>query len=136
MADWTLETEDPKELKYSISAHVALEDSDTETWGVAKDTDGSFQWKTGDGELVGTWSRSPSDGLIHVFLETPLLALVNKATQHFAELARQRETAVDAPKSKGARAPRAPKVVEKSEAELEAEERMNKIASLRSKIKR
>ena len=40
---------------------------------IEKDVEGSYSWKPGEGSIVGTWSRSPADGLIHVFLETPYL---------------------------------------------------------------
>lgn len=95
-------------LSYQVNAHIALEDSDTQTWGMAKDTEGSFTWKTGEGVIVGKWSRSPVDGLIHLFLETPIMALVDKATQRFAEYAEMRREKAVSPKSGRTRTPKVP----------------------------
>ncbi len=111
---WQTETEEeqPKDeqpkLDYQVKAHIALEDSDDQTWGIVKDTEGDYGWKTGGGATIGTWSRSPSDGLIHVFLETPIMALVDKATQHFAEYAEKRRADLATLKS-GSRTPRTPR---------------------------
>lgn len=102
------EDSQPK-LEYQVNAHITLEDSDTQTWGMVKDTEDNFLWKPGEGILVGKWSRSPVDGLIHVFLETPLMALVDKATQRFAEYAERRRTTSSAPKTRS-KSSRTPKV--------------------------
>lgn len=97
------------QLEYQVTCHVVLEDSDTQTWGMARNTEGDLLRQPGEGELVGRWSRSPVDGLIHVFLETPIMALVDKATQRFAEYAEmRREKALSSPKSGKTRAPRTP----------------------------
>lgn len=101
--------ERPAILEYKIKAHVALEDSDIHTWGVTKDIEGSYTWKPGEGQIVGTWSRSPSDGLIHVFLEEPISALVDKATQSFARLAETRKTETPRTKTTRTRAPKTAK---------------------------
>lgn len=94
MTNWQPEADEewPETPQYQIKAHVALEDSDTQSWGITKDVEGNFLWKPGDGSIVGTWSRSPVDGLVHVFLETPLAALIDKATLRFAEYAERRRT--------------------------------------------
>ena len=119
----------PDELRpelpaYQIKAHVALEDSDTHSWGIVKDTEGSFAWKPGDGQIVGTWSRSPNDGLIHVFLETAIQGLVDKATLRFAEYAENRRTEVSKPKASRTRTP-------KEQPSPEPNEELVKIDSLR-----
>ncbi len=96
----------PELPAYQIKAHVALEDSDTHAWGILRDTEGSFAWKTGVGEIVGTWSRSPVDGLIHVFLETAIQGLVDKATLRFAEYAERRRTETSKSKVPRTRTPK------------------------------
>jgi len=122
MTTWETEEDDeveqPGKLEYQVKAHVALEDSDKETWGMVKDTEGNFIWETGQGALVGQWSRSPVDGLIHVFLETPIQALVDKATQQFAKYAETRRTQkIEAPghKTRKARTPKEPEPEPQSE---------------------
>ena len=70
---------------------------------------GNYALKPAEGELVGNWTRSPVDGLIHVFLETPLQALADKAVQGFAKYAEMHRMAIPAPKSTKARTPRTPK---------------------------
>ncbi len=120
--------EEPKgeqpELEYQVKAHIALEDSDGESWGIVKDTEGSLAWGPGKGATIGTWSRSPQDGLIHIFLETSIMALVDKSTLAFAKYAEQRRADVSTTK-KGTRAPRVPKV------EPGPSEEMVKIGNLR-----
>ena len=117
--------ERPAKQEYQVKSHVALEDSDGESWGIARDTENDYSWKTGEGQIVGTWSRSPSDSLIHVFLETPIQALVDKATQHFAEYAEARRMVE--PVSKKARAPRAPKAEPEPSEELIAIDNIRKL---------
>lgn len=96
MSTWNTE-EDTKLLEYQVKAHIVLEDSSEESWGLARDTEGSFDRKKGEGPVVGTWSKSPVDNCYHVFLETPITALVDKATQRHVELARMRRERVTKP---------------------------------------
>lgn len=115
MSSWDTESEkesqkeQPETPEYKVRAHLALEDTDTHDWGLVKDTEGNICWKRGEGQLVGTWSRSPSDGLIHICLETTIMALVDKATLQFAKYAEKRRTEIAAPKARSSRGPRAPK---------------------------
>lgn len=98
----------PVKLDHQVKAHIALEDSDKENWGMVKYLEpGNYALEAGEGELVGNWSRSPKDGLIHVFLEDPLTALVDKAIQQFAEYATRRKAEAAAPKTRKARVPKA-----------------------------
>ncbi len=108
---WETETEEEKPgmPEYQIKAHIALEDSNSHDWGVARDTEGSFVWEPGVGPITGTWTRSPVDGLIHVFLETPTTALVDAATLRFVELAEKRlakEATVSKPTTRKKAAPK------------------------------
>ncbi len=99
----------PVKLEYQIKAHVVLEDSVKEDWGMVKYVEpGTYVLEAAEGELIGNWSKSPTDGLIHVFLETPLQALLDKATQHFAEHAARRKEQPTEKKAKRARAPKTP----------------------------
>lgn len=91
MSNWETERDEQK-LEYQVKAHVVLEDSDKETWGLAKFIESSFSGELG--EVVGTWTKSPVDNCYHVFLETPIMALVDKATQHHADLVKKRHEGV------------------------------------------
>lgn len=130
---WETEAEEPEYpdkaifngKEYVVKVHIALEDSDNETWGMVRDTGGNLLWKPGDGPLVGKWSRSPSDGLIHVFLTTPTQALLDTAIRTFHEYAEKRKAEPRGTKSGRARTPRAPK------AEPIPNEDLIKISSLR-----
>lgn len=81
--------ENVRVLSYGVRAQVVLEESDRETWGMAKWIESSFSDK--EGEIVGTWSKSPTDNCYHVFLGTPLEALSDKATQAHLELVKKRQ---------------------------------------------
>lgn len=96
---WETEEESPeeKELEYQAKAHIVLEDSDTETWGVVRDTEGVLDRKPGDGPVIGSWSKSPVDNCYHAFLQTPIMALADKATQKYVELAAKRVQGYVAP---------------------------------------
>ena len=110
---WETEVDEQTKLVnlYSqIGAHITLDDSGKEeVWGIAKYLEpGQFSLKAVEGEPVGYWTISPTDGLIHVFLKTPLHTLVDKAVQQFIKYAEIRKTEVTAPKSTKARTPRSP----------------------------
>ena len=60
-------------------AHIALEESDTEDFGIVKDTRNDIMWVSGKGDIIGTWSRSRVDGLIHISLLTSIEALYDRA---------------------------------------------------------
>ncbi len=123
--------ERPVQQEYQIKAHVALESSDSQMWGVARDVEGSYTWKPGEGQIVGTWSRSPADGLVHVFLETPLTALMDKATQNFVRLAEKREAekreADTSSKTRKTRTPKREKPAEEPDEALTAIENIRKL---------
>lgn len=76
--------------EYKPKAHLVLEGSNTEEWGVVKDCHGNVNYVPEDAELVGTWNKY-SNGVIWVSLETSLQALQNKATLLMAEMAKARE---------------------------------------------
>jgi len=118
----------PVSLEYQVKAHVRLEDSDKENWGMVRDIGPVLDQVFSEGELVGTWTHSPVDGLIHVHLETPLTALVDKATQKLAEyVERRRQTSETKATRARTRTPRAPK----PEPEPEVSENMAKIGDIR-----
>ncbi len=94
MYNWDTE-EDKQKLEYQVKAYLVLEDSDKFTWGAVRDTEGNLDRKKGEGELVGNWSKSPIDGCYHISLETSIMALVDKATQRFADLAMKRREGVE-----------------------------------------
>lgn len=132
MSSWDTEgekesqEEQPVTPEYKVKAHIALEDTDTHDWGLVKDTEGDICWKSGEGQLIGTWSRSPSDGLIHICLETTITALVDKATLQFAKYAEKRRTEIAAPRTRSSRGLRAPK------AEPEQSEALTMLDSVRN----
>ncbi len=101
----------PAKLDYQIKAHVVLEDSLSENWGMVKYLKpGTYSLEAIEGEIVGNWSISPTDGFIHVFLETPLTALADRAVQEFAKYAEMRKDTASIPKSikSRTRTPKAP----------------------------
>lgn len=102
------------QLQYGIKAHVALEDSDKAEWGIVRDTERSLNWKTGEGAIVGTWSRSPIDGLFHVFLEPSIEALHDKTVRLYENYVHARSTQESATKVRRTRTPK-PKVTEPEE---------------------
>ena len=123
------------DLPSPTRAHVALVDSDKYDWGIAEYTEGNFEWAEPDREkvVVGNWSRSPADGLIHVFLETPIAALQDKAIQALMDYAEKRR-AKETPSAKKPRT-RAPKPEKVQEPDAH-DENLAKIASLRQKLGR
>lgn len=95
---WELEQEDDRpQLDYQVKSHLVLEDSDKETWGLVRFIGNSVFFEPGQGEVVGTWSRPPIDDHYHVFLETPITALVDKATQLHVELVKKRREGLARP---------------------------------------
>lgn len=92
MSTWDTEKEEMS-LDYQVKAHLVLEDSDRETWGLARFIKGTF-FELGQGEVVGTWSKAAFDGRYHISLETSIMALVDKATQLHDDLVRKRREGV------------------------------------------
>lgn len=72
-------------LENKPKAHIVLEDSDTEDYGVVKDTRNDIMWVAGNGDVVGTWSRSKVDGLIHISLIDSINALYDRAVMSWAK---------------------------------------------------
>lgn len=85
-------------------AHIVLEESDTEHTGLVKDTLCDINWISGQGETIGTWSRSRIDGLIHIKLLTSIEALYDRAINTWAEFAKER-AAQKLQKARGVRGP-------------------------------
>lgn len=122
----------PEPTEFQIKAHVALIDSDKEQWGIAEFTEGDFGWAPGEGQPVGTWSKSPVDGIFHVFLETPLAALQDRAVQSFKEHAERRSASTTTKKT---RTPGKARVRKEPEPEV-VDENLAKISALRNIFKR
>lgn len=119
--DWETEEDSPEEaasLDFKPKAHLILEGSDQFEWGVVKDCKGCINFVPEDAVAVGTWNKY-RDGVFWVSLTTPIEALRDRATQLFAELARNREKQIAAGVfAKGApkaRKPRKEKVPEEPE---------------------
>ena len=123
------------DIPAQVKAHVALIDSDKYDWGIAEYTEGNFEWAVPDKEkvTVGTWSRSPADGLVHVFLETPIAALQDRAVQALLDYAEKRR-AKEAPPTKKTRA-KTPRAVKEPEPVV-VDEYIDRIASIRAKLKK
>jgi len=88
----TWQTEGEEALEYQIKAHLVLEGSNDHEWGVVKDCHGCVNYIPEDAEVVGTWNKYA--GGFWVSLETPITALVDKATQLYVELAEKRRMVV------------------------------------------
>lgn len=125
MSTWETEEDSKRPLDYQVKASLILEDSNKETWGLVKFLGNTIFPKPGEGELVGTWSKAAIDGYYYVFLETPIMALVDKATQLHAELVRKRNEGLIQPSRKVSRGPKV---------EAEAPD-VSLFASLRKRLK-
>lgn len=120
----------PMMLDFRVKAHVALEDSDRERWGMVKYLKpGNYKLEAMEGELVGNWSLSPGDGLIHVFLETPLEALADRAVQEFAKYAEARRITAAVPKVTRARTRKTPVPAPEPSEELTTISNLRKLLS-------
>jgi len=74
----------------TTKAWLVLVDSDKEDWGLIEDTLGDLNWTPGKGEVVGTWSRTQFDGMIHLSVETSLAALQDRSIQIWSKYAEER----------------------------------------------
>lgn len=93
MDTWQTEEEiapQQRSPEYQVKARLVLEDSGEHTWGLVKFIGTRIFHEFGQGEVVGTWSKSPADGYYHISLETPIMVLVDKATQLHIELVNKR----------------------------------------------
>ncbi len=121
-----------EKLESTHKAWLALVSSDHEDWGMVEDTLGDILWTPGKGEIVGTWTRSKVDGLLHLSLTTSFRALVDKAIQIWARYAEERK-AGKVVKERKARQPK--EIVEEPVAELPVEEKLA-FNSLRARLKK
>jgi len=71
--------ENARVSSYKVEAHLILEGSDKHNWGYVSFIESSFSDKPG--EMCGTWSRSPMDSHMHVFLAVNTRALLARATE-------------------------------------------------------
>lgn len=100
----------PGKLAFYVKSSLVLVDSGTEDWGIIEDTLDDILWQPGKGEVVGTWSRTRYDNLIHLSLCTSINALQDRAIQTFAHYAEERTM-----KKTGVTATRAPRKSKKPE---------------------
>lgn len=120
-------------LQSTTKAFLALIDSEHGNWGVVEDTLGDMLWVPGKGEIVGTWTRSKVDNLLHISLTTAIVALVDRSIQIWAKYAEERKAGKVAKTQRTARAPK--DVVEEPVPELSIEEKLA-FNSMRAKLKR
>lgn len=88
-------------FEYKYKANVTLEDSDKEEYGVVRDTTGIFDFTHGQGDVVGTWTRSRVDNLIRVSLLPSIEALYDKAVRTWQNYAEERKIAKEIKASGG-----------------------------------
>ena len=88
----------PPKTEFKIKAYLALVDSDQYDWGIIEDTLSDLLWTPGKGEVVGTWTRTKLDNLIHVSLGTSLSALQDRSVQTFAKYTEERRLKADGSK--------------------------------------
>ena len=119
----------------TVKAWLVLVDSDKEDWGLIEDTKGNLNWTPGKGEVVGTWSRTQFDGLIHLGVETSIAALQDRSIQVWAKYAEERR--VQMATGKKPRKTKAPKPEEAAlpAPELSVEQKME-FNSLRARVLR
>lgn len=77
--------------EYKTKAYLVLDGSDKSDWGIIEDTLSDLLWQPGKGEIVGTWSRTKYDNLIHISLCTAIDALQDRSIQTFAKYAEERK---------------------------------------------
>ena len=123
-------------FEYKTKVYIVIEDSDTEDYGLVKDTLSDINWVSGQGETIGTWTRSPMDHLIHISLLPSMEALYDKSVKLWTEMVERRKTQ-KAQKDAKRRIPRIgpsqPKT--KKEPELtEADESLLAINSMKAKL--
>ena len=82
--------EEPLNITSPVPSLI-LEDSDHSTFGLVKDTQGDLTWKSGEGLLVGQWSRSPLNGCYHLWLEKSVDALHDERLQWWRRVIAERE---------------------------------------------
>jgi len=58
---------------------LVCENSDSQQFGIVRDTEGHLDWKPGDGLAVGEYMTTPHDNHIHLQITTPIQALYDKA---------------------------------------------------------
>ena len=86
--------------RYKPCAHIVLFGSDTESWGLAIDSKNNiFIKRPEEGEIVGTWTRSPIDNRIRLSLETSLEALTDMSVLRMMEHVKMRTEDVEHAKS-------------------------------------
>jgi len=121
-------------VKPTVKAWLALVDSDTDNWGLVEDTRCDLTWVPGKGEIVGTWSRTEYDGLIHIGIETAVSALQDRAVQVWAKYADERRVQKATGKKPGKAKTRKPEEATIPPAELSIEEKLA-FNSLRARLK-
>ena len=106
--------------------------SNEDDWGIVEDTLSNLLWQPGQGEIVGTWTRSKLDECIHVSLLTSISALEDRSIIIWTKYAEERK----AQKAAGKK-PRAAKKADEPELipELSVEKKLE-FNSLRAKLKR
>lgn len=112
---------------------VLVGSEEKDDWGVTEDTLGNLLWAPGEGDLVGTWSRSSLDGRIHISLLTAISALEDRTVTIWAKYAEERK----AQKATGKRKRTAKAKIEEPEPadELPVETKME-FNSLRARLRR
>ena len=114
---------------------LALVDSEDCDWGIVEDTLGNISWNPGEGDIVGTWTRSKIDNRIHISLLSAINALEDKSIAIWAKYAEERKA--EKKTGKKTRTPGVKKQVDEPEVipELPVEEKM-KFNSLRARLRK
>lgn len=132
---WQTETEASEQPKqptdFKIKAHLVLEGSNEFEWGVVKDCKGNVNFIPEDAEVVGTWNKY-GNGVFWVSITTPVEALVDRATQLFAELAKRRQEQQGILVGKKAATQRRPK---KEKADEEVSPTVSKLQAMKQRLK-
>lgn len=127
----------PEQQKDHHRVWLVLVGSEDEDWGIVEDTQGSLMWKPGEGDIVGTWTRSVIDNRIHVSLLSVINALEDRSIAIWSRYAEERKLQKAA--GKKPRTPRAKKATGEEEPEpqptLSVEDSM-KFNSLRARLRR
>ncbi len=141
---WETEPDDEQELipieetDYRMKTHLVLEASESEEWGVVRDCAGNINVVPRDAPVVGNWTKY-GEGTYWLTLTTSLEAMRDRSIRLTMELAEKRAaapkpTTKPSKARKGAKASAAPE--EPTELEVEAQQTLSTIDSLRSKLGR
>lgn len=123
------------------AASIVLLNSDSGNHGVLLYLDNPYSWRPGDpvgkdnSQPVGTWTRSPIDDHIHIFLERPIDAIQDQLVQTLLGIQRQREHGLSAAQARARSYKRGNQQEQPAQEKPANTEVQDRITSIRSMFK-